>query len=105
MTPYSSEGDLIIIFFLQVLELIGNPISQLKNEVFLHSNLLNLQEIVLSQCQVNLIERHAFKDLSNLVRLDLNHNQMTMVPSLSFHDIPRLRELSLSSNPISKVGV
>ena len=92
-------------FFFQVLELIGNPISQLPDEIFMKSNLVNLQEIVLSQCQVNVIERHAFKSLSNLMKLDLNHNQLSMVPSLAFHDITQLRELSLSFNPIEKVSL
>ena len=91
-------------FFFQVLELIGNPISQLPDEIFMQTNLVNLQEIVLSQCQVNVIERHAFKSLSNLMKLDLNHNQLSMVPSLAFHDITQLRELSLSFNPIEKVS-
>ena len=93
------------LLFFQVLELIGNPISQLPDEIFMQTNLVNLQEIVLSQCQVNVIERHAFKSLSNLMKLDLNHNQLSMVPSLAFHDITQLRELSLSFNPIEKVSL
>ena len=98
----TNENSLL---FFQVLELIGNPISQLPDEIFMQTNLVNLQEIVLSQCQVNVIERHAFKSLSNLMKLDLNHNQLSMVPSLAFHDITQLRELSLSFNPIEKVSL
>ena len=55
-----------LLLSLQVLELIGNPISQLGDEVFFYHNFMNLQEIILSQCQINVIERHAFKELNNL---------------------------------------
>lgn len=83
---------------MQVLDFPGNPIGTIDGDLFLQKNLLNLQEIVLSNCNVSIVQQHAFRGLSNLDKLDLRHNRLTEVPSWSFASVPQLRELQLSGN-------
>jgi hypothetical protein len=92
-----------IIINFQVLEIHGNPISLLQDDVFIHCNLLNLQEIVISHCQLHTVERYAFRDLINMVKLDLDNNQLTSVPSSSFPFITDLRELKLAFNTLQRL--
>jgi hypothetical protein len=37
----------------QILDFPGNPLVELESDVFLHSKLLNLQEILMSRCRVS----------------------------------------------------
>ncbi len=76
----------------------------LQDDVFIHTNLLNLQEITVAQCQLHTVDRHAFRDLINLVKLDLAKNQLIVVPSHAFAFATGLRELRLTGNPIRKLG-
>ncbi|XP_017769423.1 PREDICTED: leucine-rich repeat-containing protein 24-like [Nicrophorus vespilloides] len=84
----------------QVLEFAGNNLRHLPDEKFSKMELINLQRIYLSRCQITTIDEHTFKGLTNLVELDLSENGLEIVPSAAFSDCLSLMRLSLSANPI-----
>ena len=50
-----------MIYLLQVLDFPRNPIEVLENDIFMKRNLLNLQAITLTSCEINAIQLHAFR--------------------------------------------
>lgn len=88
----------------QILDLTGNEIAVIPNDVFATASLLNLQKVYLSKCRTKQIEQFAFRKLSNLVELDFSYNQLTMVPSHAFDSIPELRDIKLNGNPITRIS-
>lgn len=88
----------------QILDLTGNEITVIPNDVFATASLLNLQKVYLSKCRTKQIEPFAFRKLSNLVELDFSYNQLTMVPSHAFDSIPELRDIKLNGNPITRIA-
>eukprot|EP00094_Tigriopus_californicus_P001633 TCALIF_01579-PA protein Name:"Similar to LRRC24 Leucine-rich repeat-containing protein 24 (Homo sapiens)" AED:0.34 eAED:0.35 QI:0/0/0/0.33/1/1/3/0/1254 len=87
----------------QVLDFRGNAIKVLVDGIFIHANLLNLQEVHLPQCQIKEIHKFAFRDLINLMRLDLSDNELEAIPSAALSSVSQLRELSLSGNAFGTV--
>ncbi|XP_068140585.1 uncharacterized protein kek3 isoform X1 [Drosophila tropicalis] len=87
----------------QLLDLSGNDIQSIPDDIFAEAELLNLQKVYMAKCHLRLIERHAFRKLINLVELDLSHNQLLAIPSLALYHVSELRELRLSGNPILRV--
>ncbi|XP_055388364.1 uncharacterized protein LOC129616886 [Condylostylus longicornis] len=87
----------------QILDLSGNLIIHIRNDIFANLELLNLQKLIISKCRLKFIERYAFRELNNLVELDLSYNRLSLIPSHTFNFIPELREIRLSGNPISKI--
>ncbi|KAH0808500.1 hypothetical protein GEV33_014291 [Tenebrio molitor] len=85
----------------QVLDFSGNFMSHLPSELFRNKQLINLQKIYLSNCQIKIINEKTFKGLTNLVELDLSENLLETVPTSSFVDCPSLMRLTLSSNPLT----
>ncbi|XP_063912370.1 leucine-rich repeat-containing protein 24-like [Zophobas morio] len=85
----------------QVLDFSGNFMSNLADELFSNKQLINLQRIYLSNCQIKIINEKTFKGLTNLVELDLSRNLLETVPTSSFMDCPSLMRLTLSSNPLT----
>ncbi|XP_001993356.2 uncharacterized protein LOC6567172 [Drosophila grimshawi] len=87
----------------QLLDLSGNDIQTIPDDIFAAAQLLNLQKVYLARCRLRFIERHAFRKLINLVELDLSHNQLAAIPSLALYHVSELRELRLTGNPITRV--
>lgn len=87
----------------QVLDFSGNFLSNLRSELFSNKQLINLQRIYLSNCQIKIINEKTFKGLTNLVELDLSENFLETVPTSSFIDCPSLMRLTLSSNPLTSL--
>ncbi|CAG7726104.1 unnamed protein product [Allacma fusca] len=88
----------------QVLNISGNALKSLPGYVFLSMNLLNLQKIFLSECELVSLDPHVFSKLTNLVELELSGNRLGLVPSHTFGEIPELRELKVNSNPIPRIS-
>ncbi|XP_013191130.2 uncharacterized protein LOC106135392 [Amyelois transitella] len=84
----------------QILDLSGNNLQILPQEVFIRVGLVNLQKIYLRNCSIGQIDERAFKDLTNLVELDLSQNLLTQIPMATFKHVPFLRDLILAQNPI-----
>ena len=87
----------------QVLDLRGNDIRVLHNNVFLQLGITNLQRIYCSYCDIVEIEPRAFRRLTNLVELDLSENAMREVPSEAWKHTKALMRLNLSGNPIKLI--
>ncbi|XP_011062139.1 PREDICTED: leucine-rich repeat-containing protein 24 [Acromyrmex echinatior] len=87
----------------QVLDMSGNNICHLPNNIFIHVRLTNLQRLYLRECRIDRIDSEALAGLTNLVELDLSNNMLAAVPSLSFTDTPFLRDLVLAYNPLKRI--
>ena len=87
----------------QVLDLRGNNIRVLHNNVFLQLGITNLQRIYCPYCGIVEIEARAFYRLTNLVELDLSENAMREVPSEAWKHTKALMRLNLSGNPIKLI--
>ena len=84
----------------QVLDLRGNPLGLLADNVFLERGITNLQRIFCSNCQLAEVEPLAFRRLTNLVELDLSENVLREVPSDALRLAKALMRLNLSGNPL-----
>ena len=87
----------------QVLDLRGNNIRVLNNNVFLQLGITNLQRIYCPYCGIVEIEPRAFHRLTNLVELDLSENAMREVPTEAWKHTKALMRLNLSGNPIKLI--
>ena len=87
----------------QVLDLRGNNIRVLSNDIFVQMSITNLQRFYCSYCQVSEVEPQAFRRLTNLVDLDLSENLMREVPAESWKHTKALMKLNLSGNPIKLI--
>jgi netrin-G1 ligand len=86
-----------------VLDVRGNNIRALRNDVFLTMGITNLQRIYCSYCKISEVEPKAFRRLTNLVELDLSENVMREVPSEAWKNAKALMRLNLSGNPIKLI--
>ena len=86
-----------------MLDLRGNNIRVLHNNVFLQLGITNLQRIYCPYCGIVEIEARAFYRLTNLVELDLSENAMREVPSEAWKHTKALMRLNLSGNPIKLI--
>ncbi|XP_011645730.1 leucine-rich repeat-containing protein 24 [Pogonomyrmex barbatus] len=87
----------------QVLDMSGNNISHLPNQIFIRVRLMNLQRLYLRESRISRIDNQALDGLTNLVELDLSNNLLVTVPSLSFSHTPFLRDLVLAYNPLKRI--
>ena len=87
----------------QVLDLRGNNIRVLRNDIFVKMAITNLQKLYCSYCQISEVEPQAFRRLTNLVELDLSENQLREVPTESWRNTRALMRLNLSGNPIKLI--
>lgn len=87
----------------QVLDLRGNNIRTLRNDVFLTMGITNLQRVYCSYCKISEVEPKAFRRLTNLVELDLSENVMREIPTEAWKNSKALMRLNLSGNPIKLV--
>lgn len=85
----------------QVLDFSSNSLGKLMEHTFLKLDLINLQRLYLSKCELLVIEEGTFKGLTNLVELDLSENKFEFVPTDAFIDTPSLMRLSLNLNPVT----
>jgi netrin-G1 ligand len=87
-----------------VLDLSGNPLSQLAANEFRQLGLTHLQRVILQRCALRHIDGTAFYGLTNLVELDLSHNVLSSIPTQAFQFFPELRELKLNGNPLLRLA-
>jgi len=86
-----------------VLDLSGNPLTQLVHRQFIKLGLFHLQRIILQRCSLRSVDPSALTGLTNLVELDLSHNSLTSIPGQAFEQVPELRELKLNGNPLIRL--
>ncbi|XP_018395187.1 PREDICTED: leucine-rich repeat-containing protein 24-like [Cyphomyrmex costatus] len=92
--PASLDPDM------QVLDLSGNKIPALKEEIFKLAGLVNLQRVFLRNAGIYSIHADSFKDMRILIEIDLSDNHVTTLEPNTFLGNERLRILILSGNPL-----
>ncbi|KAG5318637.1 LRC24 protein, partial [Pseudoatta argentina] len=92
--PASLDPDM------QVLDLSGNKIPALKEEIFKLAGLVNLQRVFLRNAGIYSIHSNSFKDMRILIEIDLSDNHVTVLEPDTFLGNERLRILILSGNPL-----
>ncbi|XP_008561070.1 uncharacterized protein LOC103580913 isoform X1 [Microplitis demolitor] len=92
--PASLDPDM------QVLDLSGNKIPALQDEIFKRNGLVNLQKVFLRNAGIHEIHADAFKDMRILVEVDLSDNHVASLEPNTFFGNERLRVLTLSGNPL-----
>lgn len=88
---------------IQVLDLSGTALGELKMDEFGRVNLTNLHKLFLKDCAIHTLHKEAFRGLAILIELYLSGNYILSLHPSVFHDNARLRVLSLSRNPIEKL--
>lgn len=78
-------------------------IFHLQKAVFLRANLADLQKIKLFNCNLNEVDKYAFKNMTLLIELDLSKNSITSLHPETFRTNQRLRILYLNNNEIDKL--
>ncbi|XP_058810829.1 leucine-rich repeat-containing protein 24-like [Phymastichus coffea] len=96
--PASLDPDM------QVLDLSGNQIPALQQQIFKHAGLVNLQKVFLRNAGIHQIHADAFRDMRILVEVDLSDNHVASLDAQTFAGNERLRLLVLSGNPIAALG-
>lgn len=86
---------------IQVLDLHGNPLKKLEEDVFANIELLNLQRLNLSSTSLQSLHPNAFRELRILIELDLSQNELLQLSPDTFKGADRLRLLILNDNPLS----
>ena len=92
--PASLDPDM------QVLDLSGNKIPALKEEIFKLAGLVNLQRVFLRNAGIYSIHANSFKDMRILIEIDLSDNHVMTLEPDTFLGNERLRILILSGNPL-----
>ncbi|KAJ8673144.1 hypothetical protein QAD02_004406 [Eretmocerus hayati] len=67
-------------------------------------NLDGLESLILSHCDIELIEEHAFEHMTKLVYLDLRGNEIPRISSGTFGRSPSLSFLDINYNPLVDVS-
>ena len=75
----------------QILEMDGNKLSRLGTDVFSSKNLIHLQEVSLTRCDIQRLNKFSLRNLTNLIKLNLADNQIRFIPGLAFSSVPELR--------------
>lgn len=75
---------------------------------FIDSNafkeLVELEELYLSDNEIKVMEESSFENLKNLVSLYLNGNFLTQIPPYIFKNLKSLRNISLETNSIEELS-
>lgn len=88
---------------IQCLQLNNNPITELRKNEFLDYNLINLQKVYLSNCNISTLHPDAFRELVLVIELDLSNNKIhTLLPGTFAGNI-RIRKLWLNNNPLKSL--
>lgn len=86
-----------------VLKFDNNTLNFLPSRLFVDHNLLQLQHLFLSNCQIRTIADQAFFQLNNLIELDLSYNHLNYFPSAALQPLSKLKRIQLSGNPIKQM--
>ena len=81
---------------LEELDLSDNCIGFIDKTMF--SNLIKLKKLTLYGNQIKSIEENSFSNLHNLEYLDLSHNRLRSLSAKSFVGLDNLKELDLRDN-------
>ncbi len=87
----------------QILDLRGNVIRSLRDDIFVRRKITHVQRLYLRDCELNEIEANAFNRLTNLVELDVGGNRLREIPTEAWKKSESLMRLHLSDNPIKLI--
>lgn len=88
---------------IQYLDLTDNSIVHLHEFAFSQVNLVNLQKLTLKQCDIETIDRRAFKGLKIVIEIDLSTNSLRFIEPGTFFETHRLRVLLLNNNQLESL--
>lgn len=88
---------------IQVLDLSGSVLHELRRDAFRSAGLVNLHKLFLRDCGIQELHKEALRGLAILIELDLSGNQIRTLHPGTFRDNVRLRVLTLNRNPIQKL--
>lgn len=77
----------------------NNSLQIIKNHELMSANFTSLRTLVLSNCNLRLLEPYSFHDIP-LSYLDISHNFLRNLDPIVFQGLPYLRILNMSNNPI-----
>ena len=102
---HCSNGDISVLrkipSYVRKIEIVDSSIAHLPPMAF--SRFENLTELVLRNCTLRDVDRHAFVGLGNLVKLTLRKNRFTIVKNSWFSDTRNLVRLDLSDNYLTEI--
>lgn len=85
---------------IQYLDLSGNRITRLVDDVFNHANLKNLHKLSLRECGIETIQTGAFNNLKIVIEIDLSSNNIRTLHPGTFFETEKLRVLMLDHNKL-----
>uniref|UniRef100_T1J3Q9 LRRCT domain-containing protein n=1 Tax=Strigamia maritima TaxID=126957 RepID=T1J3Q9_STRMM len=102
LNPIFSTNELSRLRQLRFLDLAGNQIKGLEDNIFQGNNIL--QQLNLENNQLQNVPTTSLRLLSSLQELNLQGNRITFIPSGSFEKLHNLNVLNLSSNFIRSIN-
>lgn len=88
---------------IQHLDLTGNEIHHLRENVFTSVKLENLQKLTMRLCQLKSVSQGAFNGLRIIIEIDLSQNRIRQLHRGTFNETERLRVILLNQNHLQKL--
>lgn len=85
------------------LDLRSNHIPHLPSEAFKSTGLVNLQTLILKDCNISDVHEDAFRGLAILIELDLSRNKIQTLHPGTFRDLTKVRYIVLNHNYLMKL--
>ena len=86
--------------------MVGNKLSgALGTDVFSSKNLIHLQEVSLTRCDIQRLHKFSLRNLTNLIKLNLADNQIRFIPGYAFSCVPELRYVNFFKNKLKSLKV
>ncbi|KAI4491653.1 hypothetical protein M0804_003045 [Polistes exclamans] len=85
---------------IQSLDLTGNRIPHLIEDIFKLNNLVNLHKLVLRECGIETVHPKSFRALKIIIEIDLSANNIRTLHPGTFVETLRLRVLLLNQNKL-----
>lgn len=89
------------VYYLQRLNLRGNPLGTLPDNIITEPFMPNLQHLDLSDCKLRQMGRNSVDDFPNLLILDLSYNKLSDIHKDTFKGLKRLNKLDLTNNELT----
>lgn len=89
----------------QKLDLNGQPLEGLKEDAFVNVGLVNLEIIVLENCNIRHLSENAFRKIITLRSVTLARNKLNHVNTATFSDNNKINYINLSDNKLKTIDL